>query len=244
MIDYLATFANTNGIAFPGTKGKNASAPTATDGTEFIAKMIDDLWGFNQALMDYASLTPDGVDEAPGTSQRIDAIRKGFAVGPGMGVTYWKDGDPATNGDRVLLLQGQGVLISSFPLLDAAVYVGDGNNGTASSFYHAQDAAGTIRDTAGPFLILPDTRGYSLRGLDLSGTVDPDGASRDLGSIQQDDFESHSHSSGGDTNFTASGSQTSFVGHVTAGGVTYTIGSTGGAETRGKNVATNYGITY
>jgi hypothetical protein len=39
----------------------------------------------------------------------------------------------------------------------------------------------------------PDTRGQFLRGLDASGSTDPDGASRSLGSSQLDEFKQHSH---------------------------------------------------
>jgi hypothetical protein len=74
-----------------------------------------------------------------------------------------------------------------------ATYVGDPDNPTASAFYHADDAAGTIRNTTGIYLILPDERGYFLRGLDTSGTIDPQGATRDIGDTQDDDIEAHKH---------------------------------------------------
>lgn len=41
--------------------------------------------------------------------------------------------------------------------------------------------------------VLPDSRGRFLRGLDTSGTVDPDGASRALGSSQADALQGHFH---------------------------------------------------
>ncbi len=66
-IDALATFVNTNGAAFPNTEGKNATGPSATDGTEFVKAMIDNyMFGPQQALIDYAGLTPDGFAEAAG----------------------------------------------------------------------------------------------------------------------------------------------------------------------------------
>lgn len=189
-IDYLASFVETDGVAFPNTAGKNASGPSAVDGTEFVKIFIDDIWGRFQAILDYASITPNGTAESVSNSQHIEALEKGFAIGPGIGVTYWKDGDPATNGDRVLLLQGQGVLIASYPELDAACYVGDGNNAAVAAagggFYRASDSAGTTPNIAGPYLILPESRGYAPRGLDLSATIDPAGASRKLGDNQAD----------------------------------------------------------
>ena len=196
MIDYFTSFTFTDGVVFPNTRSINASGPSAVDGTEFVKLMIDDLWGRTQALMDYAGLTPDSVTESPANSQHIESIQKGFAVGPGIGVTWWKNSDPGVTGDRVLLLNGQGILIASFDALVTACYVGDGNNATASAFFKADDAAGTIRNTAGIWFILPDLRGFALRGLDLGGGVDPDGASRDVGSVQLDAFQEHIHYSG------------------------------------------------
>lgn len=183
MIDYYSSFVYTNGVVFPDTLAINATGAGTGDGTEIVKIFIDDLWGARQALMDAAGLTPDSVTEAPDTSQLLEAIRK-ICGSPGEGVIWWKDSDPAITGDRVLLLNGQGILRANYPELDDAVYVGDTANPTASAFYHADDAAGTIRNTTGIYLILPDTRGYVLRGLDTAGSVDPDGASRDLGSIQ------------------------------------------------------------
>lgn len=40
---------------------------------------------------------------------------------------------------------------------------------------------------------LPNLSGYFLRGLDTSGTVDPNGAGRTVLSVQQDEFASHTH---------------------------------------------------
>ena len=75
MIDYAAIFTNFSG-AFPNITAVNASGGGATDGTEYIKAFIDDLWGENQAIMDFAGFTPTGVAEATGLSQRLDAILK------------------------------------------------------------------------------------------------------------------------------------------------------------------------
>lgn len=147
MIDYAATFTNYTG-AFPDIEAVNVSAPGAGDGTEFVAALVNDIWGRAQALLDYAGLSPDGVQEAPDTAQILEAIGKGYGVGPGIGVIYWKNGTPATNGDRVILLQGQVIEIANYPLLAAAVYVGDANNPTAPAFYKTSDAGGVTRSTA------------------------------------------------------------------------------------------------
>jgi hypothetical protein len=107
-----------------------------------------------------------------------------------MGVIYWKAGTPAANGDRVLLLQGQVILISSYPLLVAACYVGDGNNATAATFYKTSDAGGTTRDTAGNYFVLPDTRGLSLKNIGdatISGRTKT--GPTELGEVQEDQLQ-------------------------------------------------------
>ena len=254
MIRYETFFVNVSGV-FPDAVSVNASGPSATDGTEFVKGMIDDEWGARQAIMDHAKLTPDTVSEAPGTSQFVEAIQKGMAVGPGIGVVYWKNDDPATLGDRVLLLVGQGVLRTSFPELDDAVYVGDSDNPTASAFYHANDAPGASRNPAGIYLILPDMRGYVLRGLDVAAVVDPDGASRDLGHIQNDAFQGHHHSNINNANQSTSQGVQGGAGTaptVNSASISVTDPATDGVngsvrtgpESRMINVATNYGITY
>jgi hypothetical protein len=269
MINYLSSFLNTNGLAFPATLSVNASGPGATDGTEFVKLMIDDYWGRFQAILDYAGLSPDGVTEAPGTSQHIEALQLGFmGMAPGTGVIWWQNDDPSVLGARVLLLNGQGVLRANYAELDANVYVGDGSNGTASAFYHADDAAGTIRNTAGVYLILPDARGYVLRGLDVAASVDPDGASRDVGSIQTDAMqkitgEARRGSASGLSNgaagdltgvFTNGTGYANYTAVLTSAGVGIAFDNslstspnaakTDDVETRMINIATKYGITY
>jgi hypothetical protein len=192
MIDYRTVFTNTDGVAFPNTKAVNVTTPGAGDGTEFIAAMVNDAWGARQALMDYTNLSPDTVTEAPGTSQMVDALRRGFGA-PGEVVGWHGQADPATLGLRLLLLEGQGVLRANYPLLDAAVYCGDGNNSTWEAYYHADDAAGTSRNTAGIYLILADCRGRALRGHDPAGTIDPEGATRDFPDKQEGSLQAHEH---------------------------------------------------
>ena len=194
MIDYETGFVNTDGAPFPNTLAINATAPGAGDGTEFVALLVNDIWGRAQAIMDYAGLTPNGAMEAPGTAQIIEALCKGLGVGPGMGVMYWKNDTPAALGDRVLLLQGQVILIATYPLLAAAVYCGDAKNATAPAFYKTSDAGGTIRSTAGTYLVLPDTRGLSLKGVGharVNGRTKTGPAS--LGEVQEDQFQGHWH---------------------------------------------------
>lgn len=205
--DYNLYFGNTNGLPFPNTRAVNATGPTATDGTEFIAELVDDVWLEKQAELDFYDFPPADTDNLPG----IDAggypysqplLLKYMNYGtPGVIVPWCAQNDPATISAvigcdiRLLLLQGQGInrTLDDYKLLDALCYNGDANNGVASSFYHATDAAGTIRNIAGNYLILPDLRGYVLRGWDPSGTIDPDGAGRLIGDYQQDAAQGHRH---------------------------------------------------
>ena len=162
-IDASVALTNTNAIAFPGTEAVNASGPTAVDGTEYVKVLIDNyMFGPQQALLNYAGLTPDGLPEEDGASQELEALQKSFGY-PGEGVNWYGDLDPAVVGARILLLQGQGILISQYPELTTSVYVGDGNNATAPAFYKADDAAGTIRNIAGIYLILPEGRDTLLQ---------------------------------------------------------------------------------
>lgn len=196
MVDISAVFANFVG-SFPNFAGKNATGAGATDGTEFIAAMIDNwMWGWQQALFDQEGITPDGVTEAAGASQILDALNN--MIPPGVVLEWNINVDPATLGARFLLLNGQGILRANYAALDANVYVGDANNAAVAAgggaYYRADDAAGTIPNIAGVYLILPESRGYAPRGLDLAAAVDPLGASRFLGDNQGSAMWGHHHS--------------------------------------------------
>ena len=197
MQDYAAAFTNFSG-AYPDILAINASGPSATDGTEFIANMINDsMWGVMQMILNRAGLSPNGVLESDSASQIRDALQKGFGAPVGV-VTQWHiDDDPGTSGHRALLLNGQGILRANYTELDAAAYVGDGNNAAVAAaggaYFRADNSDGTSPNIAGVYLILPETRGYTPRGLDLAASVDPDGAGRFLGDVQLDAFQGHWH---------------------------------------------------
>lgn len=253
MINYLASFVNTDGAAFPDTQAINVTAPGAGDGTEFVALMVNDIWGRAQALLDYAGLTPDGVTEAPDTAQVLDAIGLGFACGPGTGRIYWKNDTPAVHGDRLLLLQGQVILIATYPLLVAAVYCGDADNPTAPAFYKTSDAGGTIRNIAGTYLVLPDTRGLSLKNI---GDATISGRTKtgpvELGEVQEDQFQGHYHNASlrdvaATTQSGASSRATSTTSLVaTTSPITDGVNGTPrtGDMTRDATIGTNFGIVY
>ena len=157
--DNIVTFYTGSGL---DTLAVNSSTPATPDGTEYIAELINQgMFGPQQDWMDYASLTPTGVIDIKGTSQIRDAIQLGNGIGPGMYVQYGKDDDPSVTGDRVILLSEQGVLISAYPDLDAATWIGGDTAAQVAAiaagkkFYRSSDAAGTIGNAAGPYLQLP-----------------------------------------------------------------------------------------
>ncbi|WP_300752238.1 hypothetical protein [uncultured Brachyspira sp.] len=76
MKDYSQAFINTNGEEFPNTKAVDANSPGATNGTEIIADLLNDNWGFSQALLKTASISPNGEDESADNSQKLEAIMK------------------------------------------------------------------------------------------------------------------------------------------------------------------------
>lgn len=103
------------------------------------------------------------------------------------------------------------------------------------------DKIGTAFNTGGESSTqfrLPDMRGMFPRGFDDSRGIDP---SRVFGSTQQDMLKAHTH----DTRTAFNGE---IGGAVSPGNVQPSMGnqsgSTGGAETRPKNVAVNYWIKF
>jgi hypothetical protein len=214
MIKYENTFIFFDlGTAFPTLAAINESPPGTNNGTEFIKAMVDDEWSRTQAVIwhayhifagggnDARNGFPEGLYEA-GDSQHMESLAKAYAIGPGSIIWYAKSGDPVVNEDRVLILDGSGIdrtlLVDSllvYDLLDQAVYVGDSENPTAPAFYHADDAAGTIRNTAGDYLILPNAEGRFVRSVDTTGSVDPE-ANRKIGDLQDDAVQTHAHYNG------------------------------------------------
>lgn len=252
MIDYLASFVNTNTVAFPDTEAVNVSAPGAGNGTEFVAAMVNDIWGRIQAIMDYAGLTPDGVQEAPGTAQFITALSRGYGIGPGVGVIYWKNDTPGVWGDRVLLLQGQTILIATYAALVAATYCGDANNATAPAFYKTSDAGGTTRDTAGTYFVLPDTRGLSLKNIGdatISGRTKT--GPTELGEVQEDQLQGFAITTGNNSSASGTKIYTSAATDLDTTNITSIMQDDGtngtprtGTNTRDSSIGTNFGITY
>ena len=266
--------ANTTG-AFPNVLFQDISAPGDGLGTPAIASWVQDLIGWPQALLDHVGETPDGVSETGASSQLLTALTQLGAVYPGCLVPLHIFADPGALSPtpRLLLLTGQTVLIADYPELVAATYQGNGNNPTAAAYYKTSDTPGTVRDTAGPYFVLPDMRGYAPRGLDVAAAVDPDGASRTLADTQADAFDAHTHVITNSTNnpiVQNGGPYDGFIPEATLysvqlGGtaiiipelvgsptnpvidqvsVTSPTGSSGGSETRMTNISVNWAVVY
>jgi hypothetical protein len=194
---------------------------------------------------------------------RIDVLEKRMPAG--IGFEYLKNGDPAVNGDRVLLRHGQVIIIANYQDLVTACYVGDANNATAPCFYKTSDAGGTTRSTSGTYFVLPDTRGLSLKGVGNAtiNTRTKTGPTA-LGAKQEDQFHEHFHlvrakTGTGNTGATTAPYATSQAANFLAGtadanlsgpriGIADTDGVNGtprtGANTRDSSIGTNFGITY
>jgi microcystin-dependent protein len=121
--------------------------------------------------------------------------------------------------------------------------------GTYAGLFSAVSIAYGVGDGVATFNI-PDLRGYFLRGLDTTGTVDTT-PNRALGSVQQDAFASHIHAAAhvhGDysmgSGIDQSTAMTDLNGGTTVPTTSVVTAPTGGPETRPRNVAVNYIIKY
>jgi hypothetical protein len=114
------------------------------------------------------------------------SARIGFLEG------YFKNDTPAVWGDRLLLLVGQVVTISSYQDLCDAIYCGDADNATAPCFYKTSDAGGTTRSTSGTYMVMLDARGLPFKGL---GNAIINGRTKvgpkEIGELLEDHFQEH-----------------------------------------------------
>lgn len=139
---------------------------------------------------------------------------------------------------------GSAILISSYSTLSTAIYCGDANNPTAVWGYKVTDAGGVTRSTAGTYIVIPDLRGYFVRGFDNGRGID---SGRTFGSVQQDSVIDHTHNYTRNTvaNVTSVGGPTTFYyapGSATSLGVNSP--NNGGVETRPKNISLGYYIKF
>jgi hypothetical protein len=157
---------------------------------------LNDWFGFQQAALLSSGIVPSGSSDTEDVSQMLTALMAILSP-PGTLIYGGYNDTPANLGLRLILLDGTSVLIANYADLVANTYVGDGNNATVAAaggkFYKSSDSGGASPNIAGPYFQLPDMRGQYPRGLDPSGTVDPDGASRYLGDTQGHAILEHVH---------------------------------------------------
>jgi microcystin-dependent protein len=141
---------------------------------------------------------------------------------------------------------GSAVLISSYSTLATAMYCGDANNATALFGYKVTDSGGLTRSTSGTFIVLPDLRGYFVRGFDNGRGID---SGRSWGTAQTDAMQGHSHTGRGvgGSGALSAGSATNIVAAGNTGSP-ITDGTNGtprtAAETRPVNISLGYYIKF
>jgi hypothetical protein len=172
MFDWASKFSGLVLGTFPNITGKNASGPTATDGTPFTADYINDMWGFMQDILNAAGLTPSGQAEAAGSSQVLTALQRGAGLPPGtILMAAWNQVTQALM--RTIPMNGQLIPIgagSPYLALVGATYVGDSHNSDSNlEGYYKCDASGN-RNTAGAYFRIPDQRGLFVRAAGQNGT--------------------------------------------------------------------------
>jgi len=216
------------------------AAETVTDGTTPNTSTAEEIRDVIDAIPDIESDITD-----------LENSRIGFLEG------YFKNDTPAVWGDRLLLLVGQVITIASYSPLCDAIYCGDSNNATAPAFYKTSDAGGTTRSTSGTYMVLPDARGLSWKGV---GDAIINGRTKfgpnELGELQEDRLQKHNHATatGGTTQFWTldKDSPTNDIAFgtsdVNADAQYYTgyLGCVGrsGSHTRDSSAGINWGIGY
>lgn len=143
-------------------------------------------------------------------------------------------------------------MIAAFPV--AAAPTGwlacDGSSQLVASYQALHSIIGYTYGGSGVNFSLPDYRGYFLRGVDGGAGNDPDAASRtdrgdgtggdNVGSVQDEAYKAHTHGSVPNKTGANSAAAGSAVLPSTAG----STGSSGGNETRPKNINVLYCIKY
>jgi hypothetical protein len=98
--------------------------------------------------------------------------------------------DPAIYGIRQINLIGQVVEVANYADACTHLYCGDANNATAEAFYKTSDALGTVRNTAGAYIVFPDTRGLGLKHIgDATVNARVKAGPAELGEVQEDQMQ-------------------------------------------------------
>lgn len=161
----------------------------------------------------------------------VDASALGIQVVPAGTIIHTACSTAPTG---YLACSGQRVLISSYTTLAGAIYAGNINNTNENiKFGQKWDAeTGGSLSIAGTYISLPDLRGVFMRG--WNNTSSEYDASRTFGTLQLDEFKSHTH-----TYSVVAANRSAHAAYNTqsmfGAGLTNT-GSTGGSETRPVNL--------
>lgn len=138
-----------------------------------------------------------------------------------------------------LKADGSAVSRSVYVALDTAIYCGDTDNPTADWGYRCTNPASpsSTRSTIGTHIVLPNARGEFSRGWDDGRGVD---SGRSFWAEQSGAIEAHTHGLGGGSAFATGGA--AFA--VQSSGSSVQTGSTGGGETRPRNLVALICIKY
>jgi microcystin-dependent protein len=231
------------------------------------------------AFYSFINYTPNTSSTIAGTILTRSVNFDSITLGAGLPITSGGTGQTTASGAINALLPSQTSQSGKFLTTNGSVAswgtAGSGSGGELTpigailAFYGSTIPSGwllcdgsTFSATTYPSLqtflgstTLPDLRGYFLRGLDTTGTVDTQ-TGRTLKSIQQDAFESHNHTGstgnglssvtystdegGNATNNVCITGNTTVASSMLTHSHTVTINATGGLETRPVNVAVNY----
>ncbi len=221
---------------YPFGGAQDITTPGDNTGTPFVARLLNDILGFQQKLLDAAAISPSGDPDTVVASDYYDALvsvintnASGFVVG---GEAMWPTSTPPTG-----FLEEDGSAVSRATYADLFAVIG--------TTYGVGDGSTTFN--------LPDMRGEFPRGFDNGAGIDPDAASRtnrgdgttgnNVGTKQLSEFGSHGHdninssSGSGFDGLPANDSDGSSVGSTL-------IEESGGSETRPRNVYKMFIIKY
>lgn len=154
----LANIDNTDPVGYPLGKAKNVSSPGSGDGTAFLALWVNDLWGYQQALLDSAGIVPSGTPDKVGASQYLEALIA--VIGANSGGSGANENPQA--GDYNLLTSDYGAANDK-----NVVYTGSGGD----TFTHLTSAS----LTAGDYVFI-EHRGTGILEIDFANASDRRGA--------------------------------------------------------------------
>ena len=212
-------------------KGNAALGESATKPGPWWYYMITEE---QRAVIVAAGLVPDHTN----VGQLAQAIL--ILAGQPAGINVYASFTAPPSGVRLLKRNGQAVARATYPALDAAIYCGNANNGTAEWGYRCNDPdnPSTSRNVNGTHIVLPNARGRFGRVLSDGASID---SGRSLWAYQAQDLQAHAHV----YSRAALGTSDSIDGGgMTAGVSDDWTSSTGGTETRPYNYAETAWITY